>query len=110
MKRLVLLLPLLLLANSMPTGATQQKTAEVLLRQTIEIQDELKVMLKEAQASGDQCGESYRITAALEMLAAKWGALAAIDEAEGDMKQAIDAQGTADSFRAKATNIRRICR
>ena len=56
MKRLVLLLPLLLLANSMPTGATQQKTAEVLLRQTIEIQDELKVMLKEAQASGDQCG------------------------------------------------------
>ena len=109
MKRILLLLPLLLLAHSMPAGATQQITAEVLLRQTIEIQDELKVMLKEAQASGDQCGESYRITAALEMLTAKWGALAAIDEAEGDMKQAIDAQGTADSFRAKATNIRRIC-
>ena len=113
MRRLLLLPLLLLLAACKPAEPpepTPGQIAEVLLRQATEIQDELKVMVKEAKASGDWCAEADTISAGMEMLAAKWGAIAVTMEAAGDMKQAIQAKGAADSSRAQARKIRRGCR
>ena len=113
MKRLLLLLPLLLLAACKPAEPpepTPRQISEVLLRQATEIQDELQVMVIEAKASGDWCAKADTISAGLEMLAAKWGAVAVTMEGAGEMKEAIQARGVADSSRARARKIRRDCR
>ena len=113
MKRLLLLLPLLLLAACKPAEPpkpTPEQIAEVLLRQATEIQDELTALLEKEKASGDRCAEADTVSAGLEMLSAKWGAIAVTMEASGDMKQAMQTKGVADSSRAEARKIRRRCR
>ena len=113
MKRLLLLLPLMLLAAcepAEPPEPTPDQIAEVLVRQTAELQDEVTNMVNEALASSDHCAEADTIAAGMEMLAGKYGALAVVWERTGDIKQAMQAKGAANAIRAEEKNLRRKCR
>ena len=121
MQRLLLLLPLLLLAAAEPaepaeptpgqmTEVLLQQTAELLVQQTAELQSKLTKMVNEANASSDPCAEVDMIAAGMEMLASKYGALSIAWERTGDIKQAMQAKGAANAIRAEERNLRRKCR
>ena len=112
-KRLLLLLPLLLLAACKPAEPpkpTPKQVSDVLLRQIFEIQDELDRLLAEAKAAGDYCLNRDTIPAGMEMMAPKYRALGVVLEAQGEFKQAMQAKGVADKAIAEARKMRRACR
>ncbi len=113
MKRVLLLLPLLLLAACKPAEPpkpTPKQVSDVLLRQIFEIQDELDRLLAEAKASGDRCANVDAMTAGMEMISPKYRALGVVLEAQGEFKQAMQAKGVADKAIAEAREMRRACR
>ena len=113
MKRLLLLLPLLLVAacqSPEPPKPTTKQVATALLLQILEIQAQLDSLLAEADASGDRCTNAYEMAAGMEMMAPKWRAIAVVKEAQGEVKETMQAKSMADKVIADARKIRLSCR
>ena len=109
MKRLLLLPLLLLLAACKPAEPTPQQLAKVLGQQAMELVDEAKTLLINAAASGDVCAKAETINAGLEMAAAKYEAIALLQEENGEVTNAMRMKGVANGFRKQARRLRREC-
>ena len=111
MKRLLLLLPLLLLAACEPTEPTAARVAEKLQAQINELLEEVDESLEEvADLDLDGlCANSGRITAGMDLLVPRYRAFAVLMEELGDMKQALLAGGAANQFAVDVQEIRREC-
>ena len=111
MKRLLLLLPLLLLAACEPTEPTAARVAEKLQAQINELLEEVDESLEEvADLDLDGlCANSGRITAGMDLLVPRYRAFAVLMEELGDMQQALLAGGAANQFAADVQKIRRDC-
>ena len=111
MKRLLLLLPLLLLAACEPTEPTAAQVAEKLQGQINELLEEVDESLEEvADLDLDGlCANSGRITAGMDLLVPRYRAFAVLMEELGDMQQALLAGGAANQFAVDVQKIRRDC-
>ena len=111
MNRLLLLLPLLLLAACEPTEPTAAQVAEKLQVQINELLEEVdKSLEKVADLDLDGlCANSGRITAGMDLLVPRYRAFAVLMEELGDMKQALLAGGAANQFAVDVQKIRRDC-
>ena len=111
MKRLLLLLPLLLLAACEPTEPTAAQVAEKLQAQINELLEEVDESLEEvADLDLDGlCANSGRITAGMDLLVPRYRAFAVLMEELGDMQQALLAGGAANQFAVDVQKIRRDC-
>ena len=111
MKRLLLLLPLLLLAACEPAEPTAAQIAEKLQVQINELLEEVdKSLEKVADLDLDGlCANSGRITAGMDLLVPRYRAFAVVMEELGDMKQALLAGGAANQFAVDVQKIRRDC-
>ena len=111
MKRLLLLLPLLLLAACEPTEPTAARVAEKLQAQINELLEEVDESLEEvADLDLDGlCANSGRITAGMDLLVPRYRAFAVLMEELGDMQQALLAGGAANQFAVDVQKIRRDC-
>ena len=100
MKRLLLLLPLLLLAACEPAEPTASQVAEKLQAQINELLEEVdKSLEKVADLDLDGlCAKSGRITAGMDLLVPRYRAFAVLMEELGDMQQALLAGGAANQF------------
>ena len=111
MKKLLLLLPLLLLAACEPTEPTAAQVAEKLQVQINELLEEVNESLeKVADLDLDGlCANSGRITAGMDLLVPRYRAFAVLMEELGDMQQALLAGGAANQFAVEVQKIRRDC-
>ena len=111
MNRLLLLLPLLLLAACEPAEPTAAQVAEKLQVQISELLEELDMSLeKVADLDLDGlCANSGRITAGMDLLVPRYRAFAVLMEELGDMKQSLLAGGAANQFAVDVQKIRRDC-
>ena len=111
MKRLLLLLPLLLLAACEPAEPTAAQVAEKLQVQINELLEEVdKSLEKVADLDLDGlCANSGRITAGMDLLVPRYRAFAVLMEELGDMQQALLAGGAANQFAVNVQKIRRDC-
>ena len=111
MKRLLLLLPLLLLAACEPAEPTAAHVAEKLQVQINELLEEVDESLEEvADLELDElCANSGRITAGMDLLVPRYRAFAVLMEELGDMQQALLAGGAANQFAVDVQKIRRDC-
>ena len=111
MKRLLLLLPLLLLAACEPAEPTASQVAEKLQEQINELLEEVDENLeKVADLDLDGlCANSGRITAGMDLLVPRYRAFAVLMEELGDMQQALLAGGAANQFAVDVQKIRRDC-
>ena len=111
MKRLLLLLPLLLLAACEPAEPTASQVAEKLQAQINELLEEVdKNLEKVADLDLDGlCANSGRITAGMDLLVPRYRAFAVLMEELGDMQQALLAGGAANQFAVDVQKIRRDC-
>ena len=109
MKRLRLLPLLLLLAACKPAEPTPQQVGEMLAQQALELVDEAKALLIDAAASGDVCAKAETINAGLEMAAAKYDAIAALQEENGEVTNAMRMKGVANGHRKNARRLRSEC-
>ena len=111
MKRLLLLLPLLLLAACKPAEPTAAQVAEKLQAQINELLEEVDASLKEvADLDLDGlCANSGRITAGMDLLVPRYRAFAVLMDELGDMEQALLAGGAANQFAVDVQKIRRDC-
>ena len=111
MKRLLLLLPLLLLAACKPAEPTAAQVAEKLQAQINELLEEVDESLEEvADLDLDGlCANSGRITAGMDLLVPRYRAFAVLMEELGDMQQALLAGGAANQFAVDVQKIRRDC-
>ena len=111
MKRLLLLLPLLLLAACEPTEPKASQVAEKLQGQINELLEEVDESLEEvADLDLDGlCAKSGRITAGMDLLVPRYRAFAVLMEELGDMQQALLAGGAANQFAVDVQKIRRDC-
>ena len=111
MKRLLLLLPLLLLAACEPAEPTATQIAEKLQVQINELLEEVDMSLeKVADLDLDGlCANSGRITAGMDLLVPRYRAFAVLMEELGDMQQALLAGGAANQFAVDVQKIRRDC-
>ena len=111
MKRLLLLLPLLLLAACEPAEPTAAQLAEKLQSQINELLEEVdKSLEKVADLDIDGlCAKSGRITAGMDLLVPRYRAFAVLMEELGDMQQALLAGGAANQFAVDVQKIRRDC-
>ena len=111
MKRLLLLLPLLLLAACEPTEPTAAQVAEKLQGQINELLEEVDESLEEvADLDLDGlCANSGRITAGMDLLVPRYRAFAVLMDELGDMEQALLAGGAANQFALDVQKIRRDC-
>ena len=91
MKRLMLILPLLLLAACKPAEPTAAQVAEKLQAQINELLEEVDESLEEvADLDLDGlCANSGRITAGMDLLVPRYRAFAVLMEELGDMEQAL---------------------
>jgi len=111
MKRLLLLLPLLLLAACKPAEPTAAQVAEKLQAQINELLEEVDERLEEV-ADLDlvgRCANSGRITAGMDLLVPRYRAFAVLMEELGDMQQALLAGGAANQFAVDVQKIRGDC-
>ena len=111
MKRLLLLLPLLLLAACEPAEPKAVQVAEKLQVQINELLEEVDKSL-ETVADLDLdglCANSGRITAGMDLLVPRYRAFAVLMEELGDMQQALLAGGAANQFAVDVQKIRRDC-
>ena len=111
MKRILLLLPLLLLASCEPAEPTASQVAEKLQAQINELLEEVdKNLEKVADLDLDGlCANSGRITAGMDLLVPRYRAFAVLMEELGDMQQALLAGGAAIQFAVDVQKIRRDC-
>ena len=111
MKKLLLLLPLLLLAACEPAEPTAAQVAEKLQAQINELLEEVDGSLEEvADLDLDGlCANSGRITAGMDLLVPRYRAFAVLMEELGDMQQALLAGGAANQFAVDIQKIRRDC-
>ena len=111
MNRLLLLLPLLLLAACEPAEPTAAQVAEKLQVQINELLEEVDMSLeKVADLDLDGlCANSGRITAGMDLLVPRYRAFAVLMEELGDMQQALLAGGAANQFAVDVQKIRRDC-
>ena len=111
MKRILLLLPLLLLAACEPAEPTASQVAEKLQVQINELLEEVdKSLEKVADLDLDGlCANSGRITAGMDLLVRRYRAFAVLMEERGDMQQALLAGGAANQFAVDVQKIRRDC-
>ena len=111
MKRILLLLPLLLLASCEPAEPTASQVAEKLQAQINELLEEVdKNLEKVADLELDGlCANSGRITAGMDLLVPRYRAFAVLMEELGDMQQALLAGGAANQFAVDVQKIRRDC-
>ena len=111
MKRLLLLLPMLLLAACEPAEPTAAEVAEKLQVQINELLEEVdKSLEKVADLDLDRlCANSGRITAGMDLLVPRYRAFAVLMEELGDMHQALLASGAANQFAVDVQKIRRDC-
>ena len=111
MKRLLLLLPLLLLAACKPAEPTAAQVAEKLQGQINELLEEVDESLEEvADLDLDGlCANSGRITAGMDLLVPRYRAFAVLMDELGDMEQALLAGGAANQFALDVQKIRRDC-
>ena len=111
MKRLLLLLPLLLLAACEPAEPTAAQVSEKLQVQINELLEEVdKSLEKVADLDLDGlCANSSRITAGMDLLVPRYRAFAVLMEELGDMQQALLAGGAANQFAVDVQKIRRDC-
>ena len=112
MKRLLLLLPLLFLAACKPAEPpepTPQQVAKALLQQALELVNEAKALLIDAAASGDVCAKAETINAGWEMAAAKYDAIAVLQEENGEVTNAMRMKGVANVHRKSARRLRSEC-
>ena len=111
MKKLLLLLPLLLLAACEPSEPTASQVAEKLQAQINELLEEVdKNLEKVADLDLDGlCANSGRITAGMDLLVPRYRAFAVLMEELGDMQQALLAGGAANQFAVDVQKIRRDC-
>ena len=111
MKKLLLLLPLLLLTACEPAEPTAAQVAEKLQAQINELLEEVDERLEEV-ADLDlvgRCANSGRITAGMDLLVPRYRAFAVLMEELGDMQQALLAGGAANQFAVDVQKIRRDC-
>ena len=111
MRRLLLFLPILLLAACEPAEPTAAQVAEKLQAQINELLKEVDKSLEEV---GDLdlaglCANSGKITAGMDLLVPRYRAFAVLMEELGDMQQALIAGGAANQFAVDAQEIRRNC-
>ena len=111
MKRLLLLLPLLLLAACEPAEPTAAQVAEKLQVQINELLEELDKSLEEVSDLDldGLCANSGRITAGMDLLVPRYRAFAVLMDELGDMQQALMAGGAANQFAVDVQKIRRDC-
>ena len=111
MKRLLLLLPMLLLVACEPAEPTAAEVAEKLQVQINELLEEVdKSLEKVADLDLDGlCANSGRITAGMDLLVPRYRAFAVLMEELGDMQQALLAGGAANQFAVDVQKIRRDC-
>ena len=111
MKKLLLLLPLLLLAACKPAEPTAAEVAEKLQVQINELLEEVdKSLEKVADLDLDGlCANSGRITAGMDLLVPRYRAFAVLMDELGDMEQALLAGGAANQFALDVQKIRRDC-
>ena len=111
MRRLLLLLPLLLLAACEPAEPTASQVAEKLQLQINELLEEVdKRLEKVADLDLDGlCANSGRITAGMDLLVPRYRAFAVLMEELGYMQQALLAGGAANQFAVDVQKIRRDC-
>ena len=111
MKKLLLLLPLLLLAACEPAEPTAAQVAEKLQGQINELLEEVDESLEEvADLDLDGlCANSGRITAGMDLLVPRYRAFAVLMDELGDMEQALLAGGAANQFALDVQKIRRDC-
>ena len=111
MKKVVLLLPLLLLGACEPAEPTASQVAEKLQAQINELLEEVdKNLEKVADLDLDGlCANSGRITAGMDLLVPRYRAFAVLMEELGDMQQALLAGGAANQFAVDVQKIRRDC-
>ena len=111
MKRLLLLLPMLLLVACEPAEPTAAEVAEKLQVQINELLEEVdKSLEKVADLDLDRlCANSGRITAGMDLLVPRYRAFAVLMEELGDMHQALLASGAANQFAVDVQKIRRDC-
>ena len=111
MKRILLLLPLLLLAACEPSEPTASQIAEKLQAQINELLEEVnKSLEKVADLDLDElCANSGKITAGMDLLVPRYRAFAVLMEELGDMQQALLAGGAANQFAVDVQKIRRDC-
>ncbi len=111
MKRLLLLLPLLLLAACEPAEPTAAQVAEKLQAQINELLEEVDESLEEvADLDLDGlCANSGKITAGMDLLVPRYRAFSVLMEELGDMPQALLAGGAANQFAVDVQKIKRDC-
>ena len=111
MRRLLLFLPILLLAACEPAEPTAAQVAEKLQAQINELLEEVdKSLDKVADLDLDGlCANSGRITAGMDLLVPRYRAFAVLMEELGDMQQALLAGGAANQFAVDVQKIRRDC-
>ena len=111
MKRVLLLLPMLLLVACEPAEPTAAEVAEKLQSQINELLEEVDESLKKvADLDLDGlCANSGRITAGMDLLVPRYRAFAVLMEELGDMQQALLAGGAANQFAVDVQKIRRDC-
>ena len=111
MKRLLLLLPLLLLAACKPAEPTAAQVAEKLQAQINELLEEVDERLEEVAELDlvGRCANSGRITAGMDLLVPRYRAFAVLMDELGDMEQALLAGGAANQFALDVQKIRRDC-
>ena len=105
MKRILLLLPLLLLASCEPAEPTASQVAEKLQAQINELLEEVdKNLEKVADLDLDGlCANSGRITAGMDLLVPRYRAFAVLMEELGDMQQALLAGGAAAATQTESS-------
>ena len=111
MKRLLLLLPLLLLAACEPTEPTAAQVAEKLQGQINELLEEVDESLEEVAGLDldGLCANSGRITAGMDLLVPRYRAFAVLMDELGDMEQALLAGGAANQLALDVQKIRGDC-
>ena len=111
MKRLVLL-PLLLLVGCgtpEPAKPTPQQLLEVLNEENNELMT-LMEGITAKQLKFNRCVDYETLTAAMDMSAAKWGAMGVVLERMGDLTEAVQAKAAQRKLSSTSAMIRRQCR
>ena len=111
--RYLLLLPLLLLVGCgtpEPKKPTPQELYEVLYEDASELMTLLDGFIAKQLKAGNVCLDYENATAAMDMISAKFGAMAVLLEPMGDLTKAVQSKALQRSFRTESAKIRRQCR
>ena len=109
MKRLLLLLPILLLAACEPAEPTAAEVAEKLQVQSTNFSKSGREPRESADLDDGLCANSGSITAGMDSLVPRYRAFAVLMEELGDMPKALLAGGAANQFAVDVQKIRRDC-